>query len=71
MKGYAEYRQCADCKKIYKAPPYTPYICKKCGSRLLEDKSFLFTTEVHRTDKCNLVIAKKTLFGWKVREVVE
>lgn len=65
---YIEVRQCADCKKVYKK---VPYICKKCGARLLEDKSFLFTTEVHRTDKCKVVIAKKTLFGWKVKKVEE
>lgn len=65
---YREYRQCMDCKKIYTVPPY---ICKKCGARLLEDRNLLFTNGTYRTDKCEVVVAKKTLFGWKVREEKE
>lgn len=61
---YIEARQCADCKKVYKK---SPYICKKCGARLLNDLS----CGTYRTNKCNVVIAKKTLFGWKVKEVEE
>lgn len=65
LKGYMEVRQCADCKKIYLQ---VPYICKKCGSRLLEDRAILLHTETCRTNKCKVVIAKKTLFGWKVKK---
>lgn len=65
MAEYKQYRQCADCKKIYTR---APYICKRCGARLLEKRGFLFDTKIYRTDKCNLIIAKRTLFGWKVRK---
>lgn len=65
MAEYKEYRQCADCKKIYTT---APRICKKCGARLLEERCVFFDTKVCRTDKCNLIIAKKTLFGWKIKE---
>lgn len=65
FKGYMEVRQCADCKKIYLQ---VPYICKKCGAKLLEDRTVLLHTETCRTDKCKVVIAKKTLLGWKVKK---
>lgn len=67
FKGYMEVRQCTDCKKIY-LPALTPNVCKKCGAKLLEDRWTLLHTETYRTDKCKVVIAKKMLFGWKVKK---
>lgn len=65
MGKYQEVRQCTECKKIYKL---APYICHKCGARLIEDKTLLFQTNAYRTDNLKVVIAKRTLFGWKVKE---
>ena len=69
MAKYQEVRQCVECGKIYPGIyPRLPYICYKCGTRLLEDRKVLFETEIHRTDSCRVVIAKRGLFGWKVKE---
>lgn len=68
MKGYREMRQCNNCCKIYEQGKI-PHICKKCGVRLLEDKeTILYGRVTIRTDNCNVVIAKKTLFGWELKK---
>lgn len=64
MSKYREVRQCIECGKIYEK---VPYICHKCGTRLLEDRPFLFEMKTYRTDSCKVVIAKKGLLGWKVK----
>lgn len=65
MAKYQEVKQCVECGKIYLR---VPYICYKCGARLLEDRKVLYRTETQRTASCRVVIAKKGLFGWKVKE---
>lgn len=54
--------QCNECEKIYKLAN-TPKYCNKCGNQL---KSFPFLKgEANST----MVVAKKTLFGWKERKI--
>lgn len=62
FKGYREARRCKRCKKVYY--PSAPDICCKCGTKLYNN----YAIGPHRTDDCEVVIAKKTLFGWKVKE---
>ena len=70
MAGYREVCRCKECGKIY--PNGIPYICEKCGTEIGTETPIIFQALGHRevtlTDKCEKVIAKKTLFGWKVKD---
>lgn len=69
--GYYKYvTRCKACGKIYENG--TPYICHKCGTMLGTETSIFLQAlgagQVTLTDNCEKVIAKKTLFGWKVKK---
>lgn len=69
MAKWQEVRRCKECGKVYDGP--IPEICVKCGVRLGTVSAFMALfgqRQVLRTDKCETVIAKKTLFGWKIRQ---
>ena len=70
MAGYREVGRCMECGKIYGNG--IPYICDKCGERIgiktPEILQALGHGKVTLTDKCEKIIAKRTLFGWKVKE---
>lgn len=69
MDGYREVFRCKECGKIYENG--IPYICKKCGTEIGTETPIIFQALGHKkvtlTDNCEKVIAKKTLFGWKVK----
>lgn len=70
MSGYKEVCRCKECGKIYEKG--IPYLCTKCGTRIGAPTLFLIQAlggdQVTLTDKCEKIIAKKTLFGWKIRK---
>ncbi len=70
MRGYKTVSRCKDCGKIYEKG--IPYICSKCGAEIGRPTPMLLqmmgSGEVTLTEKCEKVIARKSLFGWKVRE---
>ena len=70
MKGYMKVRRCKECGKIY--PGDVPELCFKCGVKLgwVNEifKFFMSQRVFNYTDNCEEIVAKKTLFGWKVRE---
>lgn len=72
-KGYMKVCRCKECGEIY--PNGIPYICKKCGAEIGTPTPMLLQAlghgEVSLTDKCEKVVAKKGLFGWKVREEIK
>lgn len=72
-KGYIKVSRCKECGEIY--PNGIPYICKKCGAEIGTPTPMLLQAlgcgEVTLTDKCEKVVAKKGLFGWKVREEIK
>ena len=63
-------KRCRDCGKIYDKG--IPYICSKCGAEIGRPTPTILqmmgSGEVTLTEKCEKVVAKKGLFGWKVRE---
>lgn len=69
MDGYREVSRCKECGKIYENG--IPYICKKCGTKIGTETPIIVQAlgykKVTLTDNCEKVIAKKTLFGWKVK----
>ena len=70
MAGYREVCRCKECGKIYENG--IPYICERCGAEIGTKTPDFFQAllghgEVTLTDNCEMVIAKKTLFGWKVK----
>ena len=69
MAGYREVYRCKECGKIY--GNRIQYICDKCGAGIgIKNPEILQVfgvDEVTLTDKCEKIIAKKTLFGWKVK----
>lgn len=73
MFGYQKVSRCKECGKIY--PSGIPYICSKCGVEIGHPTPMLLQAlgyrEVILTDKCEKVVAKKSLFGWKVREEIK
>jgi hypothetical protein len=73
MSGYQMVSRCKECGKIY--PNGIPYICSKCGVEIGTPTPMLLQAlghgEVTLTDKCEKVVAKKGLFGWKVREEIK
>lgn len=69
MSKWQEVKRCKECGKIYDSG--IPEICKKCGVRLGTASAFMALfgqRQVLRTNKCESVVARRTLFGWKVRE---
>lgn len=62
--------RCRECGKIYEKG--IPYICRKCGAEIGRPTSLIAQAlgggPVTLTEKCEKVIAKRGLFGWKVRE---
>lgn len=70
MRGYKPVSRCKDCGKIYDKG--IPYICSKCGAEIGKPTPTILQMmgcgEVTLTEKCEKVVAKKGLFGWKVRE---
>jgi hypothetical protein len=73
MADWKRVNRCKECEEIYQNG--IPYICRKCGAEIGKPTPMLLQAlghgEVTLTDKCEQVIAKKTLFGWKVRESEE
>ena len=73
MRKYELVSRCKKCGKIY--PHGIPYICYKCGTEIgTEMPKFLQSMgfgygDVILTDNCEKVIAKKTLLGWKIKEM--
>jgi predicted nucleic acid-binding Zn-ribbon protein len=71
--GWREVYRCTECGKIYQDE--IPYICKKCGTEIGETTPYIFQVmgfrEVLPTDRCEMTVAKRTLFGWKVRKSKE
>lgn len=68
MNKWKEVMRCKACGKVYDGP--IPEICVKCGTRLGTVSAFMALfgqRQVLRTDKCELVIAKRTPLGWKIR----
>ena len=70
MDGYREVSRCKECGKIY--GNRIQYICDKCGAgigiKTPEILQAFWRGEVTLTDKCEKIIAKRTLFGWKVKD---
>lgn len=69
MGKWQEVKRCKECGKIYSDT--VPEICVKCGARLGTVSAFMALfgqRQVLRTNRCESVIAKRTAFGWKVRE---
>ena len=61
--------RCKECGKIY--PKGIPYICGRCGALIGEKTPIILQAlgggEVTLTSKCEKVIAKQGIFGWKIR----
>lgn len=72
MSEYKKVCRCKECGKIY--PNGISYICGKCGATIGKQTSLFLQAmggdPVTLTDKCEKVIAKKGLFGWKIRQEV-
>lgn len=70
MSEYKEVCRCKECGEIYDKG--IPYICRKCGARIGTSTPLVMQMlgrgEVTLTEKCEKVIAKKVLFGWKIRK---
>ena len=71
MSRYERVKRCRECGKIY--PGDVPELCHKCGTRLGWVSNYLsMLYSGHRiinfTNKVVTITAKKTLFGWKIRE---
>lgn len=70
MSEYKEVCRCKECGEIYDKG--IPYICRKCGVRIGTSTPLVMQMlghgEVTLTEKCEKVIAKKVLFGWKIRK---
>lgn len=62
--------RCKECGRIYEGG--IPCICKKCGEEIGYPTPMLVQAfgggPVTLTEKCEKVIAKKGIWGWKVRE---
>ena len=62
--------QCTKCGKIY--PDGIPYVCFKCGETIgqhnMIGEALLGKKGAITMVNARKVIAKKTLFGWKVKE---
>ena len=62
--------RCKECGGIY--PNGIPLICRKCGTEIGTTTPALLQMlgqgGVKLTKKCEKVIAKRGIFGWKVKE---
>ena len=73
MGKYKSVSRCKKCGKIY--PHGIPYICGKCGTEIGTETPTILKAmglgygAVTLTDNCEKVIAKKTLLGWKIKEM--
>lgn len=71
MGKYKSVYRCKKCGKIYEYG--IPYICGKCGTEIGTKTPIILQSigcgEVKLTDNCESVIAKKKLFGWKLKEM--
>ena len=70
MSDWKKVCRCKECGEIY--PNRVPLICRKCGAEIgITTPVFLQMLgqgEVTLTKKCERVIAKRGIFGWKVKE---
>lgn len=70
MSYFKEVCRCVNCKKVY--PDGIPTLCHKCGTKLGKKSVFgklIFGEDrVEFNENCEKVIAKRTFFGWKVKE---
>ena len=70
MGDYKKVCRCKVCGKIYDKG--IPYICSKCGAEIGRPTPTILqmmgSGEVTLTGKCEKGVAKKGLFGWRVRE---
>lgn len=70
MGKYRKVNRCKSCGKIYAKG--IPYFCDRCGTEIGIPTSTLMqllgSGEVTLTEQCEKVIAKRSLFGWKVRK---
>ncbi len=73
MGKYIKVCRCKECGKIYGNG--LPYICSKCGAELGRPTPMRIQMmgfgDVTLTKNCETVIARKGVFGWKVREKPE
>ena len=68
MSRYRKVNQCSECGKVYIGG--CPDICWKCGNILYKTgQSGIFRTR--KSENVREVIAKRTLFGWKIRKEPE
>ncbi len=70
MGDWKKVCRCKECGEIY--PNGIPLICRKCGTEIGITTPVLLKMfgqgEVILTKKCERVIAKRGIFGWKVKE---
>lgn len=65
MSRYRKGNQCSECGKVYIKK--CPDICWKCGNILYKtEQSGIFG--IRKRGNVREVIAKRTLFGWKIRK---
>lgn len=70
MRKWKRVRRCRCCGKVY--PDAIPYICERCGTQIGMAAPFIALMMplegVTETDKCERVVGKKGIFGWKIRK---
>jgi rRNA maturation endonuclease Nob1 len=67
MSKFKPYMQCQDCKKIFTCQMCNiPEFCSECGTRLYH----IGKTRWNQTNNIKLIVAKRTLKGWIIREDV-
>lgn len=68
--GWKIVKRCKECGRVYENG--IPYICKKCGAEIGRPTPMLIQAiggePITLTDKCEKVVARKGLLGWKIRE---
>lgn len=73
MGKYREVYRCKSCEKIY--AKNIPYFCDRCGMKIGRPTPIIIqmlgAAEVTPTEQCEKVLARKNIFGWKVRESEE
>lgn len=73
MSYYKEVCRCVNCGKIYSNG--VPTICYKCGVELGStnefSKFFLGEERIVLNENCEKVIAKRTIFGWKIKKDIK